>query len=528
MNASKRTKKWLPQRWPLGLLLVLFIIAKWHHLYYPFYWDESWSYAPGVRLMYNHGPSLMPNAIDVFHSRGHPLLFYAASSAWMHLTGGYSHFNAHLYALVITVCLLIAVYEVMLRYAGTLPAIAAVAALGLHVGFFVQASAVMPEMMVDLFSLVAISAFAAKRFLAAGVALTLLVFTKESGAVAALVLGIAAICTLFNRAEQRQNKIAALLSVCIPGLLIARFFVLQKHYLGWYLYPEHTGLIKLDWANFYGKFRSSLVYLLAIDGPRWLVKSLIILSVAAAFRIRKIRPLVAAAPFLLGYLIARDKVNFLPEKLRVALLVIAVAATAVYFFRNEALTAGLKRYVVLSAAFVIGYLIFSCINFYTTRYLLAVIVPVTMLMADIIICSLQRLHVRLGTAGLALIAIAGYFMFRNDTGLGDMNIQSYNAMSVQDSAVRFLEKEQWFDKKIGAGSFLDQEHLKTPYTGFLHTPKAFSHVGAELDSNTELAIFNNIEPDERLKDIRADNHYHLIYRVERGEAWTEIYARQTL
>ena len=525
MTRTENIRKLFLHRWPLGLVLIAFIIAKWHHLYYPFYWDESWSYAPGVRLMYNHGPSLMPNAIDVFYSRGHPLFFYAASAAWMHISGGYSHFNAHLYALLITLCLLITVYEVMLRYAGFVSAIVAIAALALHVGFFVQASAVMPEMLVALFSLIAVSAFAAKRFLPAGVALALLVFTKESGAVAALVLGIAAMVELFRKAETAQHKISGLLSTGIPVLLIGGFFLLQKHYLGWYLYPEHTGLIKLEWEPFYGKLHFSLNYLLAEDGPRWLVKGLILLCAVAAIRIRKTALALPAIPFAAGYLIARDKGNFLPEKLQFIILALVLAGTAVYYLRSKTLSENKKRCIVLSIAFIFSYLCFCCINFYTTRYLLAIIVPMMMVMAGIIVYTLQQLHPKASWACLALIIGAGWFMFRTDKGLGDMNLQSYNAMDVQDSTVHFLEGRQWFGKKIGTGSFQDQEHLKKPYTGFLHTPQVFRDVKWDMDGLTEVALFNNIEPDERLKTIQGDSSYHLMYRVKKGDAWAEIYSR---
>ena len=64
--------------------------------------------------MYQHGPSLLPNAIDVQYSRGHPLLFYASAAAWMRLFGD-SNTAQHSYALCIAVLCLITTYEVCLR-----------------------------------------------------------------------------------------------------------------------------------------------------------------------------------------------------------------------------------------------------------------------------------------------------------------------------------------------------------------------------------------------------------------------------
>src|SRR6185312_16370159 len=106
--------QFLKTRWELLLVLSVFIILKIPALHYPFFADESWSYAPGVKLMYLHGPSLMPNAIDLLYSRGHPLLFYAAAAAWMKIFG-VSHIAQHTFSLLISLLLIAAVYEVTLR-----------------------------------------------------------------------------------------------------------------------------------------------------------------------------------------------------------------------------------------------------------------------------------------------------------------------------------------------------------------------------------------------------------------------------
>ena len=94
--------QYLKTRWELFLVLAIFIAVKLPALHYPFYWDESWSYAPGVKLMYLHGPSLMPNAIDLFYSRGHPLLFYASAASWMRLFGD-SHISQHAFCLFLSI-----------------------------------------------------------------------------------------------------------------------------------------------------------------------------------------------------------------------------------------------------------------------------------------------------------------------------------------------------------------------------------------------------------------------------------------
>ena len=77
----------LRDRWPLLVVLLVFIILKLPHLDYLFYWDESWPYASAVNEMYQKGVSLSPIALGGEISRGHPLFFHAAAATWMNIFG---------------------------------------------------------------------------------------------------------------------------------------------------------------------------------------------------------------------------------------------------------------------------------------------------------------------------------------------------------------------------------------------------------------------------------------------------------
>ena len=525
MSLYTRTK--IANSLPILVLLALFVVAKWPHLHYPFFWDESWSYAPGVRLMYDHGPSLMPNAIDTFYSRGHPLFFYASAATWMRLTGGYSHFNAHLFALVVTLCLLITVYRVALQLAGRVAALTAVAALMVHVGFFVQATAVVPEMLVALFSFLSVSAFAARKWALAGVSLTLLLLTKESGIVAGVVLGLAALAMLPSQQFSRREKGFAMLAVAVPAVLTAAFFLLQKQLLGWYLYPEHTGLISFEWGTFFDKFQQSLSYLLVSEAPRFLVYAAMAAGGAAALRLRSPKPLVPLLPLGIACLIGRHKIDFLPSsKLQFGLLTTVLAGSVLFYLWKGTSSTGKKRWVVLLTSFGYVYLCFCSLNFFTLRYLLAALVPLTLGLVMLLTNALKQLHKQALWLALPVVAAGGFLMFRNDTGIGDMNLQSFNAMRVQEATVQLLEDRNWYEKQIGTNSFLDVEHLTKPYTGFLHTDKAFRKVDWDMNHRTEVALFNNIEPEYRFPEVRKNPDFHLAYRVENGKVWAEIYVRK--
>ncbi len=175
-------REWLGKRWVLLLVLAVFIICKVPHLSYPFYWDESWPCEAAVKAMYGHGPSLMPNAINPDLSRGHPLFFHAAAAVWMRVFGA-SHVAQHSFALLIAVMVLVLVYEAGLRMFNQRVSVISLLLVATQVVFFVQSSFMFPEVLLGLLVFAALYFYAQSKSLVAGIALTALFFTKESGLV---------------------------------------------------------------------------------------------------------------------------------------------------------------------------------------------------------------------------------------------------------------------------------------------------------------------------------------------------------
>src|SRR4051812_16040636 len=89
--------------------VVGFILFKIPHLYLPFYWDEAWVYAPAIKIMSQQGLSMLPGAIPVEYSRGHPLFFHFLGSGWIKLFGD-NNFSVHCFALLISTLLILATY----------------------------------------------------------------------------------------------------------------------------------------------------------------------------------------------------------------------------------------------------------------------------------------------------------------------------------------------------------------------------------------------------------------------------------
>lgn len=529
----KRTllAQFMLERLGLFILLVFFVLFKIPHLSVPFYWDESWSYAPGLQLMYQHGPSLMPNAIDTFYSRGHPLLFYASIASWMRLFGA-SHFSMHCFALFLSLALLIATFEVCRNLFNIRVAYSAATFLAVQVAFFVQASMCLPEIMVALLVLVSLYFFIAEKYLCLYLALAALLFTKESGAVLGIILGFAAFIELFNRKISWNGRVKKFISVALAGLSIGIFFLLQRKINGWFLFPEHTGLIKMDFGLFWGKLISSLNFLFNDDKRYWVFRLLAVGAVIGIFYKKKFLSIPIIITTIIFWAMFNNKLSFLPDRLMfvlIVLLFLSVLAGIIMSSKYEGTIHNISRFSTYSIAFFVLYLCFCGINFFTTRYLLCLLPIIAILISMFLDIFLKQWQFKplwlLIPVSFLVIGIRG---FQKDSSWGDLHLQAYNAMAVQQKVIHYLEQHDYFDRMIGVQSFQTAEHLKKPLTGMLSTGKTFKKVRWDIDGATELAIFDNIEPDYRYEEIKKDPSFYRILRVQSKEVWSEVYARKSI
>jgi hypothetical protein len=84
----------------------------------------------------------------------------------------------------------------------------------------------------------------------------MLYYTKESGMIVGLVLGIDAIIGLFNKQKAVKDKLYGLVSLGVPVIAIAIFFIIQKQVSGWYVLPLYSNGLETSWETYYEKIRS--------------------------------------------------------------------------------------------------------------------------------------------------------------------------------------------------------------------------------------------------------------------------------
>lgn len=517
------------KRWPLFLVLLVFLCLKFPHLSSPFYWDESWPYASGVYTMYQNGPSLMPGTIPGELARGHPLLFHYFASLWLKIFGT-SIFTLHTYPLFVSMLILISVFEISLRLFNLRTATLALIFLAFQQIFFVQSSFVLLELQLAFFALLGLYFYSVRNFLGTIIALTCLFYTKESGAVLGAVLGIDAFVLFWIGNESRRVKLLCLVSVAVPVVFFLLFFVVQKRISGWYVLPLYSQGFEQHWMPFYDKFRAGFKVVFKDDYRNYWFFILSALSFFVALKTKQYKYLLLTFLGVIITLMVLDKLNHLfPAFFLFALFFVVFLALMKQLNKiTLPISANGFRFIRLTLVFVVAFFLFTAYNlFFIDRYLLVAIVPMLLVAAYYFDQLTQSTAPKLFIPALTLTVLIQAWTFYRSEGLGDNKLGAFDGAALHQSIVDYTENN--FDKNvpIAAGGYLNRIHLTDPNTKFLSGVDTFSTVTWEIMANTQLVIFDNIEPDNRYESIANDSaNWMLEKRIDRGSAWAELYKRR--
>jgi len=521
-------------RWVLVAVLILFIMAKIPYLVYPYYWDESWPYVPAILEMAKHGPSLLPASIDPNLSRGHPLFFHAAGAIWVDLFGK-SHTSLHSFALFISCLFLATVYEAGYRIFNRRVGILALLLVATNVFFFVQSTFVLFEILVAFLSFLSLYTYVSRQYVLATLSLTALFLTKESGLIAGFVIGLDALFSLANWNEPPKTRIFRLLPVTVACIAIGLFFVLQKHFCGWYVLPLYSETILHKWPDILYRFRTASLRTTFYYGYQyWGFFAVLLLGVVVFFKTRKagnLRLLLLVVPTLLTYYLIEDSrsanMDLATGISVIACYVICYVATLlsyadVKYYENKIQS----KFIMLTGFFVLCYMVFSSVAYFIPRYLLASIIPSLFLLAVMLDMAIRQTYKWLYYPALAMVAVIALFSFRDDRGWTDANLGFKYGVKAQLAVVEYLERSNFYDKNIATASYLEKEHLTDRNTGFLSSDHTFSRVTNDIDSTTDLVLFDNIEPDDRYNLVLHAPAFELLYHIEMHGVWADIFRRK--
>jgi hypothetical protein len=516
----------LKTRWVLLFVLLVFICFKIPHLYYPFYCDEGWVYAPAVKTMAANGPSLLPGVIPASYSRGHPLLFHFLCALWIKCFG-LSDVAVHSFPLLISVLCLIAIFEGCLRMFGIRVATMVLLLITTQVFFFVQSSFVLPEVSVAMLTFLSLYYYSQDRLLLTSVMLFMLFFMKESGLVFGAVIGADALVSFFTKRGTIQTRVLRLVAVSVPAMLMGVFYMLQKAKEGWYLFPLHSSIIHTDWNSLYFWLRTCLRCIFWNDpGTSVLFIFIAMLGIIPAIRRKNVRYLVLILPAVIVYIFSNKKItDNTGDVIWVALFVLFFTIPFIQLFRfNKTLSTAAHRFLLLLGCSLGAYLFFSLLSTVTYRYLIVEIILLFIFLAvfiDAFVIAAGKNIFYLAIAGIVLI---GAYAFYSDEGTDDTDLAAFHAMKVQKRVVAFLEKANAYDKEIAPGYFWGTVHFIDTTEGFLSSGRTFTKINWDVARpQTDYVVFDNVYPPNGYDDIRNNPAFHLVYRTTDGNIWAEIY-----
>lgn len=186
-----------------------------------------------------------------------------------------------------------------------------------------------------------------------------------------------------------------------------------------------------------------------------------------------------------------------------------------------------RRFLALTGCFVLVFVCFSSFNFLTYRYFLMAIIPLLFAVAALLDVFIDQIYKPLFAVTLLVFSVISYYSFTfNKVNFGDTDLGAFDAMTVQQDVVNYIEDNVPLNTPIGTAGYLAQQHLSLPSTGFLKNGSRYNNVKWEIDANTQIAVFDNIEPDYRYNSIKSDTAYYQLKRFEKGMVWAEIYKRK--
>ena len=312
------------------LILLVFIFFKWSHLTLPYIFDEANFYGPAVIKMYENGPSLSPVSIPVFYSRGHPLLFHFLGASWMQLFGT-SILSSHIFALCISIILLISVYYFCSKAFNQTAGIISTISICVQPLFLAQSNLVLPEMLLALLMVTTLLSYLDNNKIVYWIAAALAMMTKESALILFCTLPIYRLYLLkINPADTFSNFIKDTLFILSPISIWLLFLIWQKLTLGWFFFPEHQGLIILTPSVVWEKFARILLIVFIWSGRN----SLTLLSIIFLFY---------------------------------------------YYIKSKKLSPTITPYLILFTLFILLFSSFSALNFFTNRYIISLVILVSIL-----------------------------------------------------------------------------------------------------------------------------------------------------
>jgi hypothetical protein len=506
-----------------GLAIVTFVLIRSFNLDLPMFWDEAWVYGPAVRAMAAEGPSLLPNAIDPALTRGHPLLFHALASLWA-MVAGTSNLSLHLFALLVSTLTLFATYRVGSRLASPLVGAASTVMLALDEAFLAQSGILLPEVLLGLFVLLAIHHAIARNIIGYLVFASCALLTKESALVMVMALLTWQVVLLIMGQGGRDTARWMGITV-VPLLLAGLFFVVQYVQLGWVFYPEHLGMMSFDPKDVHYKFKLAFNLLFDHQGMEWTTYAFGMVAPLLWRGWKRWMGVLVALLYVAAVKVLTGRWPMPPLPTIIVTLLCFGVIFGLQFIRLHELRPREGTFAAIGIVLVLGFLLFSALNFFADRYLVPLL-PVIAIGMCIVIHATAVGYSTWAFPGtmLVLLTIRG-LAIGGDDKVGDTRLAYIDLIHVHQQLIGHLEEDGAEDAPVRT-SFTETVYLTDTAAGYLSGP-AFTRVGVDDPGLDSYALLTCVNTDDERADV-ARAGYVLLTRYTSGRAWGEVHFRKAL
>ncbi|HRD51519.1 MAG TPA: hypothetical protein PKY96_02615, partial [Flavobacteriales bacterium] len=321
------------------------------------------------------------------------------------------------------------------------------------------------------------------------VSLTAALWTKETAIVVFIALLITHAWSFRDERSWADHKAWRqwLLLLIAPVILASSYFILQRWSLGWFLFPEHVGMITWSKEDIAYKARETFVMAFETEGLQWITLTG---TIAAPFLMLRKRPAMA----LLTAFCFTASIKILwgrwpvPASLQLIAVAIAVAA-GIWLLTRLALNQApnIAAPILLIGLCCVGLWAFSALNFYTPRYLLPIhpfLVVGTLAALKSTGLGSRSWVVPASSLATALVMI---YSVGKDGHVGDIRLNYRDAISVHRDRIQYCADSGLHNAHIMA-SFIDVHYMTHPESGYLLDSPVFTELATELHTDTEYAF----------------------------------------
>lgn len=444
-----------------AVVLLASLIFHIQFIHLPHFWDEAWVYAPAIKAMSETIPSLMPSSIPLDLGRGHPLLFHFLGGCWVKLFG-VSNASLHLFALSVSFILVFVVYCFLKQVIDWKIALFSVVLLLAQPIFLVQMGMVYPELLMTLGILIALFSYAKEKDFHFSLGLSIAILSKEP----ALVFFVAFLFWDLFRLLMSNNTRRWYLKYLLPISLIILHPISLYWEFGWFLYPEHVGFIELDIQTIKYNLRKVFRVLFEKQNREWFIYPMLIVAVLVKrFRHWGFNLLLLAIGFSAYKVLVWKWV--VPNYLFILIMILAsIAPLVMWLFASSQKPKFNQQETIVALGYIsiVGYLIFSAMNFFTPRYLL-VVLAITIVLISMIANNVP-FPSYLGNVLLVVsIIVSSIYLIQNRTP-GESNLGLYDELQVQQKMANWVSENVSKEKSV-ATNFVTATYLRNPKAGYL-------------------------------------------------------------